>query len=135
MADLVITAASVLNVSGPIRQGTAGTAITAGEALEQDPATGNLLLAKSDTVTDAACVGIALNSAGAGQPINYAPAGSTVNIGAVGTAGQTYVVSANAGQIAPISDLATGNKVTILGVMTTTSLLVLNINATGIAHA
>ena len=52
---------------------------------------------------------------------------STLDVGATLTIGETYVVSSNAGAIAPIGDLTTGNCVTILGTAITAGKLPLNI--------
>ena len=135
MADLSITAANVVSGSGAtITKGVAGTSITAGQALQVN-GSGNLVLAKADTLADATCVGIALNNAASGQPVLYQSAGN-INIGATLSVGTLYVVSgATAGNIAPISDMSTGNYETVLGYASTTSNLVMSIIQTSVAHA
>ena len=55
-----------------------------------------------------------------------------VNLGATLVKGTTYVVSATAGAIAPQADLTTGDGIIVLGIASTTALLDLQINATGI---
>jgi hypothetical protein len=135
MADLSITATAVILASGKARIGNAGTTITAGEPLYKDT-NGNLQLAGAGgAAVIAVVVGISLNGASAGQPVAYAPTGSVLTINAVMTAGQTYVLSATAGKIAPVSDLATGNYVTHLGVAASTTSLPLIFNITGQTHA
>jgi 5'-nucleotidase len=58
---------------------------------------------------------------------------SGINHGATLIEGQTYVVSATAGSIAPISDLTTGDFPIILGVASTAALLILRPVAGGAA--
>jgi hypothetical protein len=107
MADLTVTAASVLLTSGSVESGTAGAAITAGQALYKDSTDSySLKLAQADgTAAEADAVGIALHAAGDGQPIAYARTGAVINIGATTAKTTTYVVSATAGGVAPQADL------------------------------
>ncbi|HXD88524.1 MAG TPA: hypothetical protein VN641_18690 [Urbifossiella sp.] len=134
MADVTITAANVQTSSAQTKSGIAGVAITAGQSLYQSAADSNKLhLAKADTSIDAACVGVALNNAAAGQPVFYQAQG-LITIGGTVVIGTPYVVSgANAGGIAPWSDLVTGNKVTFIGYATTAGILNLAIQNTGVA--
>jgi hypothetical protein len=82
MADLTVTAASVLWTSGSKISGIAGASVTAGQALYLDSTTSTLKLAQADgTTAEAAAVGIALHAAGTGQPLVYADQGSIINIG------------------------------------------------------
>jgi hypothetical protein len=121
MADLSITAANVLYASGEKSAGTAGASVTAGQALYLDSATGTLKLAQCDgTAAEADVKGIALNSAGTGQPVVYAVNGSAINIGATTSKATVYVLSATAGGVAPLADLASGNKIVHLGYATAT---------------
>jgi|TARA_R110000824_G_scaffold395565_1_gene596320 hypothetical protein len=83
------------------------------------------------SVATALAGGIALTNAGADELIDVALSGS-INVGATLVLAQIYVVSAS-GAIAPVGDLLSGDFVTILGVATSTSLLELNINASGVA--
>lgn len=133
MADLVQTAASVLaaaSAAGNIRQVTAGGTITAGMPVYLDAATRTYKAADASALLTAAAVGIALNGAASGQPLTILTGGS-INIGATLTVGAVYVVSATAGAIAPLADLLSTEYVTTLGTATSTSLLLLNINASG----
>ncbi len=57
-----------------------------------------------------------------------------IDLGATLVVGETYAQSATSGKIAPVSDLATGKFVTLLGV-SSTSQLVLKISASGTQHA
>jgi len=134
MADLVITPANVLTYSGAqTESGTAGEAVTAGETLYRHT-DGNLYRADCSTAAKARAVGIALNSAAAGQPVAYAKAGG-LNPGATVAVGTIYGVTDTAGGIGPVSDRATGDYITILGVGTTASRIELAINRSEVATA
>lgn len=133
MADLVITAANVVPASTATRKtGTAGEAITAGMPVYID-ASDNYKLKKADDTTAAksAAVGIACNDAAAGQPLSYVEEGDLA-VGAVLTVGVAYGLSDNAGKIRPLSDNASGDYVTKLGLATTTSNLRVKVEALGV---
>ena len=123
MADLTITAANVLIISGERKFGTAGAAITAGQSVYLDSATGTIKLAQCDTTdAEAASEGIALHAAGLGQPIVYAGQGSVINIGATTAKTTTYLVSATAGGVAPQADIITAShRISRLGYATNTT--------------
>ena len=138
MVDISITASSVANggASEFEKKGVAGAAITAGEALYIDTANSNVLkLAQDDgTTLEATVAGISLCDAAIGQLVVYLASGGTLTINAVGTAGETYIVSATAGGIAPIADIST-NIVSYIGYGISTTSLKLNIVNTGVTHA
>jgi hypothetical protein len=116
MADLTVTAASVLWTSGPKPAGVAGASVTAGQSLYLDSATSTLKLAQADgTAAEADAVGVALHAAGTGQPLVYAGQGAVINIGATTSKATTYVVSATAGGVAPQADLTGGQRIVRLG--------------------
>ena len=132
MADLVISAASVkAGTTATINRGTAGAQITQGEPIYE--ATDGKIYPASANVQEinAQAKGVAVNSAEAAQPVAWVSAG-LLEIGAVATIGQVYVVSLNTGKIAPYADLLSTHWVTILGVATTTSILKLAINVSGV---
>lgn len=135
MADLTITATHVLPGNGAnIQRALAGVAITAGQSIYLDT-TGLAQLAKADSSIHAACAGVAACNAGAGQPVNYYQSGLVNFTDSILTVGQQYAVSAaTAGDIAPVSDLTTGNYTTYLGYAVTTAQLSLSITVTGLAH-
>ncbi|RMG90115.1 MAG: hypothetical protein D6706_20155 [Chloroflexi bacterium] len=136
MADLVITAANVLaSSSASVASGIAGATITAGQPLYKDSADAYALKpAQADAATTDEVVGVALHGAADGQPIQYVVSDSALNLGATLVAGQVYVLSAaSAGGVAPISDLTSGNYVSVLGVATTTSTLKLHVINSGVA--
>jgi hypothetical protein len=122
MADITVTAASVLLTSGPVESGTAGASITAGQCIYKDASASNVLkLAQADgTAAEADAVGIALHAAGTGQPIAYARSGALINIGGTTVKTTTYVVSAAAGGVALQADLSAGQRIVRLGHATAT---------------
>lgn len=139
MADITITAASVQKVTTSYpatvwMNGTAGGTITAGQAVFFDPGDQKVRAAQATntvfaTMSPTVQVGIALNSASAGQAVQVAVDG-LVNIGGTVVPGAVYVVSgAAAGGVAPSADLdasiATMYDV-LLGIATTTGQLMLN---------
>lgn len=133
MADLTITAASVVLSSGTKESGTAGATITAGQALYLDSATNTLKLAQCDgTAAEADVVGVSLHASLSGQPIAYAKNGAALNIGATTAKTTAYVLSAAAGGICPQADLVSTNKIVYLGYATATDgSVVLNVRNTG----
>lgn len=138
MADLSITAASVVRVSGNTFNDISAVALTAGQLIYKDssnPAAEVMRLADADSSSTTANVkGIALHACAANQPIEYQIDG-IITIGATPTVGQIYVVSANAGGIAPVSDLTATWYTSIVGVGYSSTQLKLGINASGVLHA
>lgn len=137
MVDLVQTGANVLAAANAgVGRGTAGEAITAGDALYKDALDGNKLklALQGGTVVQAEAVGIALHDAALNQPIAFAASGD-VNIGATLVVGETYVVGLAAGAIAPVADVGVGEFPTVLGIATSTSNLKVDIAVGGVAHA
>jgi hypothetical protein len=129
MADLAVTAANVVPASGYVPyDGIAGETITAGQVCYIDDTDSNKVK-KADNnaaLANAAVVrGIAVNGASAGQPVRLCMGGN-INPGGVLTVGVIYVLSATPGGIAPAADLASGMRVSVLGVASTASNLVLN---------
>lgn len=130
--DLAITPAAVVKGTGAVvRNGTAGVAITAGQTVYEDASDGNKVkLADADLSAAAATLkGVALHAAAAGQPIAYQDGGN-LTLNAVLTAGKVYVLSATAGGIAPVADLAAGWRTSLVGIaLSTTSLMLLIANS------
>lgn len=135
MADLTVTAANVAAQSGAgTQRKNAGAAITAGMALFL-ATDGDVEPAQHDVdAATARCIGVALCDAAVGQPVVYAVSGQ-VNLGATLVVGETYVVGAAGGGIAPVADVGTGDFSTIVGVAVSSSLLKMGINESGVAHA
>lgn len=138
MSDLSITPASVATVKGNVFNDTSAVALTAGQTIYKDssvPSAEVMRLADADLSLAASTVrGIALHACAAGQPIAYQIDG-TITIGATLAVGQVYVLSANAGGIAPVSDLTTNWRTSIIGVGQTASVLLLGISNSGVVHA
>lgn len=134
MSDLSITAASVVAGAGAVtEQGIAGATITAGQVVYRDS---NRLyqLADSNSATAAARVprGIALHNASANQPLQILLSGP-VTIGATLTAGVEYYLSDTPGGICPVADVGSGEYVSALGLATSTTVLNVNIQSSGVA--
>jgi hypothetical protein len=134
MTDLVVTAANVLEGTAARKQtGVAGSTITQGQSVFVD-SSGQLQPAQKDVdAGSAAAVGIALTAAEAGQPVVY-QSGGEMDVGATLAVGETYVVGAAGGGIAPIADLLTTEFATILGIATAAGVLKLGILQSGVAH-
>ena len=136
MADITITSSAVIAGDGATTvTGTAGVAITAGQAVYKDSTTGKYLLADSDSATVAAkrAAGVALNGAALNQPIKVLTAGA-VTIGATLTAGATYFLSNTAGGICPDADVGTGENVCLIGVAASASVLNVDIQNPGVTR-
>lgn len=134
MADISITAANVLPGSNArTENGTFGATVTQGQAVYLDASDGKYKLADNDNATAAVRRprGIALNAGSNGQPATIQTSGS-ITIGGTLTAGTVYVLSSTAGGIAPQADLASGDDVVILGVATSTTVLALDIQISGV---
>ena len=137
MADLTITAANVVSGTGArIEEGTAGVALTAGQAVYLDSTTDSFKLADCDSATAAARSprGIALHAAAVGQPIAVHRKGP-ITIGATVAASGIYCLSATAGGICPAADLASGDYTVILGLGKSTTQIEVNIMEAGVAAA
>lgn len=135
MANLTITAANVGHADSGLQTRTvqAGEAITQGECVYLKSSDSKYWLADADASSDTAtATGIALTPASADEYFTMATSGP-IDLGATLTVGETYVVSATPGKIAPIGDLVTGDYPTHLGVAITAGKLQLNINASGVA--
>jgi len=140
MADLSITAAQVLKVSGSVDTAVAGETITAGQPVYRSTSDSKYYKAFANGTDDATGImqanatGISLHGALAGQPLTVLSQGNYA-VGATVVKGGLYVVSTTAGGIAPYADLGTGHYVTLLGVAPDTTHLNLQINATTTRHA
>lgn len=135
MADLTITAASVLQGAGAtIKHVTSGATVTAGKTVVRDPASGKWVLADSNHATAALRTpgGIALNGASDGQPLTVLTAGP-VTLGAVLTAGVPVYQSDTAGGICPVADVGSGERSVLIGMPTSTSVLNVAIADSGVA--
>ena len=132
MADLSITAASVLAASGAVTEtGAAGEAVTAGQALYKKAADGKWYKADCNAASAEARVAaaIALEAAGANQPVVVQKGGS-ITIGAALSEGIVYYLSGTPGGIRPVADNTTGDYPQVIGLATSTTVLKLNFSLT-----
>lgn len=134
--DVVITATDVVKGAEFSKaNGTAGGTITAGMPLYKDTADQRMKPADCNLSDLASTVeGISLHGATNGQPIEYQTSG-LITLSAVLTLGKVYVASATAGGIAPVADLTTGWRTSILGVAVSTSSMRLAITNSLVTNA
>jgi len=135
MADLSITAANCVPSAGSlIEWGTSGATITAGKPIYLDSSTNTWKLADNNDATAAVrqATAMSLTGSSAGQPLAYMRSGS-LTLGATMTAGTVYYLSATAGGICPVADLSTGHYVQTIGVATSTTVMQLGFNYSGVA--
>lgn len=126
MADFTIVPGSVLkSTAGNSTIGIAAVAITQGKAVYV-LGDGTIGLADSDGTAPANVVaGISQNSASAGQPISYTTDDVAFVPGFTSTPGTVvYLSSDNAGGlVSDYTEINSGATVTIMGVMTSTTVL------------
>jgi hypothetical protein len=133
------TAIFAASTASKTRSGTAGEAITAGQAVYLDSATNTYLKADStggagDLAALAAVAGIAINSAGTGQPLDILTEGN-MTCNAVLAAGMIYCLSETAGGIQPSADLASGEYFSVIGLGTSTTNMYVSIYNSGVKKA
>jgi hypothetical protein len=132
MSDISITATSVLQGGNAVVvHGIAGAAITAGQVVYLDAATGKWKLADANGSGTTHPGGIALNGAASGQPVAVQTSGD-ITVGGSLTAGSRYYLSGTAGGIMPEADLTTGDNVALLGLAKSTTVLALKITEPGV---
>ena len=135
MADLSITAANVQLQSKTSTETKVqvGEAITAGQPLYRKSSDSKYYKANAVTgSSEAEAIGIALTGASADGYVMMVQSGGMI-IGATLTAAEVYIVSDTAGNIRPIGDLGSSEFLTILGYASSTTVLEVDINATGVA--
>jgi len=134
MVDLTITPANVVSDANASREsGTAGVAIAAGQLVYKDSTTKKFLLADTNSATLEARkpLGIALHAAAANQPLTIHKAGP-ITIGATLVAGTDYYASDTAGGICPRADVGAGENVVLIGLASSTTVLNVDIQITGV---
>jgi len=136
MADLTITPAHVGlgNQETETQLVQVGEAVVAGQTVFSDTTDFKHYLADCDAAGEDDVKGITLGAAAADGYVLIARS-KGVKLSAVLTVGESYYLSATAGGIRPVGDLTTGDKVTFLGIATSTSVLELAISASGAVHA
>lgn len=134
MTDLVITAADVARVDGSVQTKNAGVAIVAGDSVFVDSNGVLQLSINDDTAIEAASSGVALNDGAVGQPVTYQVSGN-LDVGATLVIGETYVVGAALGGLAPVADIASSEFATVVGIATAADNLKMGLLPSGVAHA
>lgn len=115
-----------------------GATIAAGNSVYLDPADNEWKLADNNASTTTAGlngIGVAMTPGVDGGQGFVATGGSIILVGTTMAAGEQYVISATAGGIAPATDLATNDYVSLLGIASSTTQLNLNVKYTGVQHA
>lgn len=112
MAAISITAANVIAADSRQDQRVSSAAFTAGQAMRLD-ANGAALPAVNDTLSNAAVVGVALNSGGNGQSVRMQTAGP-ITIGGTVEVGKPYFLGP-AGGFIPADDITSGIFPSFLG--------------------
>lgn len=134
MADATITVANVRSGAGGSTQTLiAGVAITQGQPVYVD--TDNLVqLSDADgAAATQVPIGYSVNSASAGQPVTFVTSGTAVVPGFTASIGDVLYLSPNPGRVTTdFADLASGDRVVILGVFSTTTVLNLSIVSGGV---
>ena len=134
MPDLAITATAVVSAATNATNHIAGATITAGQMVYLAVATDRIMLADSNsgTVEARTPMGIALNGASTGQRVTVQSSGN-VTMNAVLTAGVVFYMSDTPGGICPVADIGSGEFVCIVGIATSTTVMRLDIQASGVA--
>ena len=132
MADITVTAANVVLVSGSIQHVTAGAAITPGQPVYKDLDDGDdHKPCDADASATAVIAGIALHASEDKQPLAI-QTGGTINIGGTVVVGEVYCVSSVVGGVAPDVDVASGEYRTIIGVGVTSANIELRFHTSGV---
>lgn len=135
MAALSQTPANVRAV-GTLTRVTAGEACSPGMPLYLKTSDQKYWKAKNTGIEEANCTAMSMTYASANDYVWVLTAdGDTMNLGATLTVGAVYYVGTVAGTIEPVADIGTGDFVTSLGIAVSTSILVLNLDPSGIASA
>ena len=139
MADISITPANVVSVSGNTEAGTAGETLTAGQTVYKKSSDSKFYKADCDATAVGAqtgiddVYGIALNGASASQPVTVQKTG-VITIGGTVTIGSVQYQSNVAGGITETwADIASTDYVTIIGVATSAANITLGIVQSGVA--
>src|SRR5437764_1377318 len=114
MADLTIGTMTDLTalVRIPV---VAGETVTAGQPGYKKASDGRYWKALNTALASAAAAGVFTTGGNAGDTVNLATGGD-IDLAVQPTVGAAYYVSANAGGICPVADVASGHYVTFLGI-------------------
>lgn len=134
-ADISVTAANVVPSDGyQYEDGIAGETLTAGQTVYFKDSDSRYWKADSDSATAAVRTlrGIALQGASAGQPVRVQTGGS-ITIGGTVAVGTVYLLSDTPGGIMPVADVESGDYTSIVGIGTSTTVILLSIRNGGVA--
>lgn len=135
MADVSITAANVVRVSGAVEEGTAGESMTGGMLVYKKDADSKFYMCSSDATAVGVSAevdnvyGVLLNAGvAAGQPCDVQTNG-VITIGGTVVAGTPYFLSDTSltGKICPHADLIATNWVSFFGIGASTTTVRLGI--------
>jgi hypothetical protein len=135
MADLTNTAAIVVaDANSTTESGVLGATVTAGQVVYKDTSDNRWKLADNNGASALIRTpqGIALNGGAAGQPVRVLRGGS-ITIGATMTAGVAFYLSDTPGGICPVADLAVGEYPSVIGIATSTTVLLVNFTPSGVS--
>lgn len=132
MADITVSSSLVQpSATAPYETGVLADEFTAGQAGYLDGSVDRWKKATAIAQASAAARGVITHNGSTGQIGRFQTA-ETLNFGGGVTQGVVYAVSTNAGGIAPITDVTTGNWITIVGVGSSTNAILLNFFRAGI---
>lgn len=128
-AAYTLTAANVVPTANSSRFfGIAGETITAGQPVYKSATDGKLYLVDANDATKIAIVGLAINSAAAGQTLGYTDNDATFTHGLATTAaGDVIVCGSTAGALNPSADIASTWYPIVVGVAISATQMVLRI--------
>lgn len=134
MANLTITEANIKPNDEYVRlqPATFGETVTKGQPVYRSTTDDKWYKADADVLATAKARGIAIVG-GVANETGVIQTDGKLQMGAILTVGTQYVVSVTAGSICPRADLASGDFITYLGTASTTSVLDMDVEATGIA--
>ena len=134
MADLAVTATSVLPGTGTVVTGTLGGTVTAGQLVRLNTSN-QYVAAQSTSAANSQMAGVALTGGAINQPVSVQTTG-TYTAGGTVLVGKVYIVSATAGGIAPVDDVAGGEFIRVFGVGTSATIIqMIDAPYTGVAAA
>ena len=135
MADITVTPGSVVKYgTSTTSEVVSGEAIDAGEIVYLSASDGKYYLTDSDDAAKDEASGIALSTAATGQPLVIQVAGE-VNPGGTLAVGETYYVSENPGKLCSHAGAGAGKYITVVGVASSTSKLLLIFTVTSVVKA
>lgn len=139
MTAVSITPANVLPSSDAVlTMGTGNAAIAAGKSVYFDSTTNKYGLFDADSATAAVrtLAGVCVAACNADGAPMVVQTGGSLAIGGTVVAGTAYCGGATAGDIAPMADLVAGSGwyIQILGVATTTGIILIKIANAGVAE-